>query len=79
MSIQKFQEFTSVVGVAFWQELGQKKLDELKLSEEAVHITGFYGPCRLSADLSQHLTRTFLPLSIWKGVPLILNTSDAIA
>ncbi|CAD7703402.1 unnamed protein product [Ostreobium quekettii] len=36
----------SSVDASFWRELGTKKLDELKLSEEPVPITGYICPAR---------------------------------
>jgi len=39
----KFEPFSSTVDVGFWFQLTKKKLDHLRLSEEAVPIHGFYG------------------------------------
>lgn len=41
--ILKFLPFTSSVDVGFWFELAKKKLDELKLDERALPVTGFFG------------------------------------
>lgn len=41
--IVKFLPFTSSVDVGFWFELAKKKLDELKLDERELPVTGFFG------------------------------------
>jgi len=41
--ILKFLPFTSSVDVGFWFELAKKKLDELKLDERDLPVTGFIG------------------------------------
>lgn len=57
--ILKFAPFSSSVDVGFWFELAKKKLDELKLDERALPITGFFGlasnaepPARFNLDSS---------------------------
>lgn len=57
--ILKFAPFASSVDVGFWFELAKKKLDELKLDERELPITGFFGlassaepPARFSLEAS---------------------------
>ncbi|KAM9972593.1 hypothetical protein ACTFIR_011960 [Dictyostelium discoideum] len=38
----QFKEFSSFVNISFWHELSNKKLDELKLSEESIPLNGHY-------------------------------------
>lgn len=57
--ILKFAPFASSVDVGFWFELAKKKLDELRLDERELPITGFFGlassaepPARFSLEAS---------------------------
>ncbi|KAN0032972.1 hypothetical protein ACTA71_011179 [Dictyostelium dimigraforme] len=38
----QFKEFSSFVNISFWHELSNKKLDELKLSEEPIQLNAHY-------------------------------------
>ncbi|KAK5574485.1 hypothetical protein RB653_009738 [Dictyostelium firmibasis] len=38
----QFKEFSSFVNISFWHELSNKKLDELKLSEEPIPLNAHY-------------------------------------
>ena len=41
-NILKFSKLLSCTDSTFWQELGRKKINELKLSEEAIPIFGLF-------------------------------------
>lgn len=41
----QFVPFVSRLGAGFWHELGHKKLEEYKLSEEHQKIHGYYTNC----------------------------------
>lgn len=45
-----FQPFSSILSPGFWQQLSNLKLNQLRLSTEAVNITGSYS-CSLSENL----------------------------
>lgn len=73
--ILKFAPFNSSVDVGFWFELAKKKLDELKLDERELPVTGFFGlassaepPARFSLEAS----------SFSKDFEYVIMPSDAL-
>ena len=46
--ILQFVPFVSRLGAGFWHELGHKKLEEYKLSEEHRQLHGYYTNCKLT-------------------------------
>lgn len=40
----KFYNFSSAIDIGFWQILGKKKLEELKLEDNFLDIFGYYSP-----------------------------------
>lgn len=42
MPVVQFSPFTSLVQPEFWHELTRRKVDEFKLSQDAVQITASY-------------------------------------
>jgi ubiquitin-like modifier-activating enzyme ATG7 len=46
MALLRFQTTSSKIDVSFWHELGEKKLNTLRLSEEPISLTATQGPNR---------------------------------
>eukprot|EP00941_MAST-03F_sp_MAST-3F-sp1_P000898 g898.t1 len=52
----QFQQFSSHVDISFWKELGRRKLDEYRLSDDAVKISGVYDVARHGGKLGARLS-----------------------
>jgi len=78
----KFQPFTSNVNVSFWHELGRRKLEIFKLSEEPVTIYGYYGidtqndlPSYFYLSLESFETDFKPPAGYFKAIGTLYNTN----
>ena len=50
MTIVQFAPFSSLIHPSFWNELTNLKIDVLKLSDEAIPVSGSYTPGRSITD-----------------------------
>lgn len=66
-NLLQFVPFVSRLEAGFWHELGRRKLEKYKLSEEPRDIYGYYTNSRLQTAADSKYLHLCINLDVWRG------------